>query len=345
MKLNTSMRTKVFVAICCFALVLGTGAAEFRAGIALRVVTPDPLLPVSGGIGPSHPVSRKEGDLSVRALVLENGDTRVAIVSADFLGFPSILGKRVRAKVQGIPPENILIGATHTHSAPDCYGFPDGKGGFAIDLKYVDSVCERMAEAINEAVKQLRPAKIKIATGPAKGKIAYNYYAPQLYDPRCHVIQALDLEGRPMATLVNYAVHPEVLGSDQGILSPDLVGPLRDRIQEKGGGIAIFMNSAQGGMVTADNRAPEGKEFRNWEECVRIGQLLADESLRIVQGAPVQSAPGLFCAAKTISFPVDSPQLRAITKASPLGFSGPDDGTVSTQLNVVNLGSCILLTH
>ena len=344
MKLNTSMRTKVFVAICCFALVLGTGAAEFRAGIALRVVTPDPLLPVSGGIGPSHPVSRKEGDLSVRALVLENGDTRVAIVSADFLGFPSILGKRVRAKVQGIPPENILIGATHTHSAPDCYGFPDGKGGFAIDLKYVDSVCERMAEAINEAVKQLRPAKIKIATGPAKGKIAYNYYAPQLYDPRCHVIQALDLESRPMATLVNYAVHPEVLGSDQGVLSPDLVGPLRDRIQEKGGGIAIFMNSAQGGMVTADNRAPEGKEFRNWEECVRIGQLLADESLRIVQGAPVQSAPGLFCAAKTISFPVDSPQLRAITKASPLGLSGPDDGTVSTQLNVVNLGNAQILS-
>ena len=147
-----------------------------------------------------------------------------------------------------------------------------------------------------------------------------------------------------MATLVNYAVHPEVLGSDQGVLSPDLVGPLRDRIQEKGGGIAIFMNSAQGGMVTADNRAPEGKEFRNWEECVRIGQLLADESLRIVQGAPVQSAPGLFCAAKTISFPVDSPQLRAITKASPLGLSGPDDGTVSTQLNVVNLGNAQILS-
>lgn len=338
------MKTKFFVVLYCLAFVFGAGAAEFRAGIAVRVVTPDPLLPVSGGIGPSRPVSKKQGDLSVQALVFESGDTRVAIVSADFLGFPSILGKRVRAKVQGIPPENILIGATHTHSAPDCYGFPDGKGGFAIDLKYVDSVCERMAEAINEAVKNLRPAKIKIATGAAKGKIAYNYYAPQLYDPRCHVIQALDSEDHPMATLVNYAVHPEVLGSDQGILSPDLVGPLRDRIQEKGGGIAIFMNSAQGGMVTADNRAPEGKEFRNWEECIRIGQLLADEALRIVQTAPVQRAPTLFCAAKTISFPVDSLQLRAITKASPLGFAGPDDGTVSTQLNVVNLGNAQILS-
>jgi hypothetical protein len=94
--------------------------AEFRAGIAVRNVTPDPLLPVSGGVGPSHAATRKEGELTVRALVFERDGTRVAIVSADFLGFPAALGNRVRAAVQGIPPENILIGATHTHSAPDC---------------------------------------------------------------------------------------------------------------------------------------------------------------------------------------------------------------------------------
>src|SRR5207248_10959177 len=105
--------------------------AEFRAAISIRVVTPDPLLPVSGGMGPSHPVNKKEGDLTVRALVFADDQTRVAIVSADVLGLPSVLGNKVRAKVSGIPPENILIGATHTHSAPDCHGFPDGKGGFA----------------------------------------------------------------------------------------------------------------------------------------------------------------------------------------------------------------------
>src|SRR5437879_5389637 len=44
--------------------------AAFRAGIAFRNVTPDPLLPVSGGVGASHPVTRKEGELTVRALVL-----------------------------------------------------------------------------------------------------------------------------------------------------------------------------------------------------------------------------------------------------------------------------------
>src|SRR5690349_6023097 len=100
----------------------------FRAAIAVRDVTPDPLLPVIGGVGEGHPVKAKAGDLTVRALVLEDGNTRVAIVSSDFLGFPSVLGNKVRKAIKEIPAENILIGATHTHSAPDTYGFPDGTG-------------------------------------------------------------------------------------------------------------------------------------------------------------------------------------------------------------------------
>src|SRR5437867_12355098 len=141
-----------------FWLIAFPLAAEFQAGFASRIVTPDPLLPVSGGVGPSHPVSRKQGELEVRALVLTDGDTRLAIVSADFLGFPSQLGNKARAQVKDIPPQNILIGASHTHSAPDCYGFPDSKGAFATDLKYLDSVCAKMAEAINEALSHQQPA-------------------------------------------------------------------------------------------------------------------------------------------------------------------------------------------
>jgi len=276
--------------------------------------------------------------------VFSSDDTRVAIVSADFLGFPSVLGKKVRAKVKGIPAENILIGATHTHSAPDCYGFPDHEGNFATDLKYVDLVCNRMAEAIDEALEKLQPAGLKIATGEAHGRIAFNYYAEQLYDPRCHVIQMIGKDGKPFATLVNYAVHPEVLGPDAGILSPDLIGPLYDRIREKGGGTGIFMNSAQGGMVTADNRGSDGKSLRTWAECLRIGSLLADEALRIVVDAREQKNPNLFCAARAISFPVDSPLLRAVMLKSPLHYPTNDVDHVTTQLNLVNIGNAQILS-
>ena len=219
-------------------------------------------------------------------------------------------------------------------------------------MKYIDNLIawgdqlfgQDTIEAINEATARLQPASLKIATGEAKGKIAFNYYAEQLYDPRCHVIQAIGADGRPFATLVNYAVHPEVLGPDAGMLSPDLVGPLYDHLQEKGGGTGIFMNSAQGGMVTADNRGSDGKSIRTWSECVRIGDLLADEALRIIAAAPEQKGPRLFCAAKIVSFPVDSPLLRAVMTSSPLGYPTNDTSHVAARLNLINVGNAQILT-
>jgi hypothetical protein len=340
---ETACPMKPTVILFAFILTAIDALAGIRAGIAIRSVTPDPLLPLVGGVGPGHPATRKDGELTVRAFVLEEGTTRVAIVSADFLGFPAALGNKVRAAVKGIPAENILIGATHTHSAPDTYGFPDKNGAASSDPQYLESICQRMVEAITEAAAKAQPVRIKIATGEAHGKIAYNYYAEQLYDPRCHVIQALDASGKPIATLVNYAIHPEVLGSDAGICSPDLVGPLCDEITVKGGGTGIFMNSAQGGMVTADNRLPNREEARSWKECQRIGTLLADEALRIIGDASPQESPALFCAAKRITFPVDSPLMRQLMKAMPAAANQPAD-RVTTQVNVVNLGNAQILT-
>jgi hypothetical protein len=264
-----------------------------------------------------------------------------------------VLGDRVRAKVSRIPAQNILIGATHTHSAPDCYAFPDGKGGHTGDLKYLDFVCDKAAEAINEAINRLEPASIRIATGKAQGKIAYNYYAPDLYDQRMSVIQAVSPGGKTIATLVNYAIHPEVLGNEAGILSPDLVGPLCEKIEAQTGGAAIFMNSAQGGMITADNRNLDQprdpqraywNDSRTWEECLRIGHLMADEALRIIKEAKEQKDPVLFCRAASVRFPVDSYIMWAVILASPLKYPHNSDRSINARINLVNLGNAQILT-
>ena len=294
-----NMRTIYRYTILCSIVLLSISfarAQQLKAGAAIRIITPNPLLPVSGGVGTPNPVKEKQGELYVRALVLEKGATRIAIVSIDNLGWTSILGNRSRALIKGIPAGNILIGATHTHSAPDAYAFPDEKGQAHADLGYLDWCTKQIADAVNEAITKLAPATLKTAVGETKGKISYNYYAPELFDPRCGVIQAIAAsgadKGKPIATLVNYAVHPEVIGPDRGILSPDLCGPLYSRIEAKVGGVALFLNSAQGGMVTADNRVGnEGKEANDWQECKRIGELLADEALQIIDGAKEQKRP------------------------------------------------------
>ncbi|WP_411274316.1 hypothetical protein [Daejeonella sp.] len=336
-----------------FLLIPGfnLNAQTFKAGSALRVITPEKLIPISGGIGTPEMPTGKKGDLFVRAIVLEKGATRVAIVSVDNLGWPAYLGDRSRKLIKGISPGNVLIGATHAHSAPDAYGFTDEKGNTGADLKYLDWCVTQIADAVNEAVAKLEPASLKTAVGEAKGKIAYNYYAEKLYDPRCGIIQAIAISGKnrgkPIATLVNYAIHPEILGTARKLISPDLCGPLYDRIESKVGGMAIFMNSAQGGMITADNRRENGTQANDWDECIRIGNLLADEALRIVEPAPVQENPDIYCASREIRFPIDSELMRYVFKHSPLAAkNGNNDDfyTVSTRLNLLNIGKAQVIT-
>ncbi len=327
---------------------LTVAGQEFKAGAALRVITPDPLLPVSGGVGTPNPVKEKKGELFVRALVLEEGGTRVAIVGIDNLGWPAVLGDKSRALIAGIPPENILIGATHTHSAPDAYGFPNEKGEVLADLNYLSWCVQQVADAVNEAINNLEPAALKIAVGEAKGKIAYNYYAPQLYDPRCSVMQTIGTagknKGKVISTLVNYAIHPEVIGSERGILTPDLCGPLYDRIESRVGGVAIFMNGAQGGMVTADNRKPTGGEANDWQECIRIGELLADQALAIVDKAEMQHKPELHCVSKTIEFPIDSELMKMLIDLAKMKLNISDNNQIKTNVNLLNIGTAQILT-
>ena len=323
--------------IFIFLVSFNIHSQQLKAGAAKRVITPDPLISTT----------EKKGELYVRAMVLEKGKEKIAIVNIDNLGWPAALGNRARKLIKNIPFNNILIGATHTHSAPDAYAFPDEKGNYAADLEYLDWCVTQIADAVNEASTNMEPAKLKIAVGEANGKIAYNYYAPDLYDPRCGVIQALGTKGKnkdlPIVTLVNYAIHPEVIGSDQGILSPDLIGPLYDRIEAKTGGMALFMNGAQGGMVTADNRQDDNTEANDWEECKRIGNLLADEALRILSEAQIQEDPKLFCTSTQTEFPIDSEMMRYILNNSPLKM-GNSDQNVTTTLNLLNIGSAQILT-
>jgi hypothetical protein len=340
----------LLVCICSFT---SSAHAELKVGVGKSIITPDPLLPVIGGVGQGKSVTGKRGELTARAMVFEQGPTKVAIVQLDLLGFPSVLCDRIRAQAPRIPANNILIGSTNTHSAPDCYGFPGRDGKSSADLKYMDFVCNRAAMAINEALDNLQVAQLKIATGEAQGKIAYNFYAPELYDPRMSVIQAVTPNGKTIGTLVNYAIHPEVLGNSVGLVSPDLVGPLCDKLEADLGGMAMFMNGAQGGMITADNRLLDKpadairarwQDARTWDECLRIGQLMASEAERIVKDTPPQTDAALACYSRVVKFPVESDLMWIILLESPLKYPHNKDKTISTRLNLVNIGNAQILT-
>jgi hypothetical protein len=343
-------------AIALLLLVLGSGDAhaQFMAGAAKRSIHPKLPIPISGGMGAPSMANEERGELSARAVAVAQGDTCVAICSLDLLGFPSVLCDRVRAKVTGIPAENILIGATHTHSAPDPYAFPDGQGGHTADLGYIDMVVDRAAQAIQAAIDSMQSAVLISGSGVAEGKIAYNYYAPDLYDRRMGVLQARSREGKTIFTLVNYAIHPEVLGNRRGIVSPDVVWPMCVKLEADVGGLALLMNGALGGMVTADNRILEEnrdplKAYWNdtgtWEECERIGNLMANEAQKLIADSQPQEDPKVYCIARPVEFPVDSDILWQVFLNSPLNYhSNRKERLLTVPVHLVNLGDCQIAT-
>ncbi len=91
-----------FSTLClCFCAFLQAARAhaEIQVGAASRVITPDPLLPISGGMGVPKPASEKRGELTARAIVVRKADVAVAIVSLDLLGFPFARSEKMRSLI------------------------------------------------------------------------------------------------------------------------------------------------------------------------------------------------------------------------------------------------------
>jgi len=133
-------------------------APVFRAGARVVDITP-PTLPVLVNGGMTTRSATKIVDrLHARALVLDDGTTRVAIVVVDSCMVPRDLldrSKKRASAATGIPIERMLISSTHTHSAPAAIGCL----GTEADPAYVEFLPSRIARAIELAAQALQPAR------------------------------------------------------------------------------------------------------------------------------------------------------------------------------------------
>jgi hypothetical protein len=74
---------------------------------------------------------------------------------------------------------------------------------------------------------------------------------------------------------------------------------------------------------------------------------MADEALRIIEKAPIQDNPTLYCASKTITFPIENMVMRQVFKYSPLvpeSLKKGDFSSISTRLNLLNIGKAQIIT-
>lgn len=218
-------------------------AGPLQAGVAVADITPPVGYRMSGyfserlSTGVLNP-------LHAKALVLRQGDMRMAIVSCDIIGLSLDVSNRVRRQVEreiGIPPDNILLTATHSHTGPlYCGALRDHFHARAVarhgkdpceEVDYPSKLVARIVGAVKEADARLRPVQAEAVVAQQHG-LSFNRrfhmkdgtvrFNPGILnpdivrvagpiDPEVGVVLFRDGQ-TALAGLVNFALHLDTVG-------------------------------------------------------------------------------------------------------------------------------------
>lgn len=247
-----------------FSISTTVAAAEgLLAGAATSNITPPIGLPVVGGFSP-YPSKHIHDELHARCLVLDDGQTKLAIVVTDLLGIHRVVSDEARkliAEKSGIPKENVLISATHTHSASSALGKNRLQPDQQLD-EYQQFVAQRIADGVQRALNNCRPAEIafgkvdipehvfnrrwhmKPGTAPVNPfgeidavKMNPPSGSPNLIepagptDPTISFFAIRQLTGRPISVFATYSLH-YVGGVGKEDISADYYGVACEHLQK-----------------------------------------------------------------------------------------------------------------
>jgi len=224
------------------------GAGELRAGVARVDITPPVGTPL-GGYGDRTGAGSKgiHDPIMAKALVLDDGATRLAVLTTDMVGSNPDMVRRV-AKEANFPQEQLMVCASHTHSGPGAYG----KGLFAVVAlgayreAVFDHLTRGMARALADAVANLQPATLAMGETELPDFMR-NRRGSRIKDPALWVLRVDTAEGKPLAALVNLTAHGTVLEGKNLEFSGDWMAFTQAFLERETPGLtALYANGAEG---------------------------------------------------------------------------------------------------
>ncbi len=323
--------------------IVAPAQAQFEAAAGKVEITPTKSV-FMAGYGSNRKSTGVHDPLWARCLVLKNGNQSIAVVSCDVLGISRFHGTKIRELINKISPERVLIGATHTHSGPDTYGqWGPNMMTSGVDKEWMTDLYKKVAFLVNETVGKTKPCSIQFGNVFGIEKASKNIRVRQMLDTELAAMRVMGADGKTVATLVNYACHPEVLNNKH--LTSDFPNWLRIRVEEKLGGIAMYMNGAQGGMVTADTQSegsyPKGEA---WPEAERIGNLLGDKAVECLNHGQVVLNPPITFQQRVFQVPMQNNGFKMLIKAGVIQGVALKGDVIETEVNRFTVGGAEFIT-
>lgn len=264
---------------------------QLKAGASRVNITP------YVGINQSGFGSRTKGsvgihdDLYAKAVVLDDGSTKVGIVGCDLLNLDESSVTAIRKRVQeltGIDGENVFVSTSHTHSGPITSPL---RGFGELDREWVSVLEKKIAGAIVMADSNLQDARM----GAGKGHAEINVNRREKRDDQTvlglnpggaidyevGVIRIDDASGNPICIIINYACHPVILGGY--LISADYPGYAMGLVEQVYGGhtVAMFLNGTTGDLNPLDRGSFEAAE--------RAGGILGAEAVKVSKSIETSS--------------------------------------------------------
>ena len=297
------------------------------------------------GFGDNRAATGYNDRLWARGIVMQGRDgSRIAIVALDLVGYFNAEIQTIRSLVDPASDvDYVVVNSTHQHEGPDTLGIwgPDPLTS-GVDPAYLDFVNDSVASCIDEAAANLETARVGFATtdsvglslgidveddgdGVSDGRVLVDddLIAPatdgRIVDSRLAIMQVAQLAPpyETIATLVNFASHPESLGSNNTLVTSDFPHYARETIEASVGGTTIWVSGDLGvlqGPLDIDvldplTNAPAVRRTFRWAEV--HGQQLGE---RVVAGIP--NTPGHpiadidFASTAPVPVPLANPYFR-----------------------------------
>jgi hypothetical protein len=340
-------------------------ADEYEAAFGGTAVVnhSDPIF--IAGFGDNRRATGYNDRLWARGLVMQGDGGRIAIVSIDLVGYFNAEVQRIRSMID--PASNldyVTVHSTHQHEGPDTLGIwgPDPLTS-GVDPAYIDFVNAAVVDCVEEAAANLEPARVKFATtdsiglslgidaeddgfGVGDGKVLLDddLIAPatdgRFVDSRLSIMQLTDFAPpQPViATLVNFASHPESLGSNNTLISSDFPHYARESIEAEQGGTAIWVSGDLGvlqgpldiDVLDPDTEMPAVRRTFRWAQV--HGEQLGERVVSAIpDGAGVHKATIDHASVHPVPVRLDNPYFRFFIAIGVLPSEGlftdglPDD--------------------
>ena len=341
------MGWKAAAALGVLAILLGSKHARasgtLRAAAGKVDITPSHTVYMAG-----YGMNRRSVDahdpLMARCIVLESSGVRIALVSCDLVGLPRYQIQRIRALVSSVTPDHLVIAATHTHSGPDTMGQwgPDIRTS-GVDQMWMSDVRNKIAELVDRTAASLHPARLKFASTADMPLVSKNIRVPRILDTELSVMQVLSAEdGKPVATVVNYACHPEILNNRH--LTADYPHWIYKAVESGNGGACLFFNGALGGMVTADYDETTSPKGENWAAAERIGTALGERALAIVATAEVLKVAPIQSARRIFTVPLENIRFKTLIGLGVFPKDVSTGGVIETEVSHFRIGPAEFVT-